>query len=72
MHEPAIGDRVLVRPHSNIRVQSHAFIPGRLMPDEWHERVWDEWLHVRYCTGEIMWKPLESPAPAKAPAKDKD
>jgi hypothetical protein len=67
MHEPAIGERVLVRPHSNIRVQSHAYIPGRLMPNEWHERVWDDWLHVRFSAGEIMVKRVEAQA-----AKDEE
>ena len=59
MQEPAIGARVLVRPHPNIRVQEHGNIPGRIMADAWNERVWDEWLHRRFRTGEIMVKPVE-------------
>lgn len=73
MAEPMFGDLVLVRPRKGLRVQEHANIAGRIMPDAWQERLWDDWLHRRYMTGEIeiMERP-EEPAPLpKLSAKDK-
>jgi len=66
MKAPAIGERCLARPMPNLRVQEHAHIAGRIMPDEWTERVYDDWLHKRFSSGEIMVKPLTSDSTAPA------
>lgn len=67
MKEPAIGERCLVRPMPNLRVQEHGNIAGRCMADAWTERIWDEWLHKRFSSGEIMVKPLSTDGTAPAP-----
>lgn len=65
MIEPAFGDRVQVRPRAGLRVQEHGTIAGRFMPDEWVDRVWDDWLHRRWQTGEILIRAIPEP-----PVKD--
>lgn len=57
MLEPSFGDRVLVRPRKGLRVQEHEQIFGRFMPEDWQERLWDEWLHRRFRDGSIEFMP---------------
>ncbi len=68
MMEPSFGDEVLVKPsHENLRVQEHGSIPGRIMANEWSLRLWDDWLHRRFVSGEITIKYPDAP-----PAEDKE
>lgn len=49
-----VGDTVKVWPRPGLRVQAHAGIPGRFIPDEGDEMKWSPWLAARVADGSVL------------------
>lgn len=52
MDEPAIGEKVLIRPRLGLQVQ-YEDIYGRFLSGDGQEVIWSVWWHRRFRDGSI-------------------